>query len=77
MNAFNMVERDNATYSWPRMNTGLRKSIPTLVSDCPSDLLIAMAKLSLTGSCFLVNINGQSSFNVHKEILVVEDTIIS
>jgi len=32
-------------------NTGVCKSIPTVLKDCPCDLLIVIANASLTGNC--------------------------
>ena len=49
------VDLDRATYSWPWVNTGVSKLIPTQLIPWPWLLLIVMAKQGLTGNWYLLN----------------------
>jgi hypothetical protein len=52
------VTRETATYSCPWVKTALLRSNPTCFTDCPWDLLIDIAKETLTGNCRLQNSKG-------------------
>lgn len=55
------VMYDSATYNWPWENIGTRRSSLTFFNNWSCDLLIVMAKHSLTRNYHCVRINGSSS----------------
>ena len=55
------VHLENATYSCPCENTDVLRLIPTCSTDCPWDLLMVMAKASLTGNWSLLSGTGSVS----------------
>jgi hypothetical protein len=52
------VQRERATYSCPCAKTGLGRWRPTVVSDCPCDLLIVIANVLRKGNCRRCRVNG-------------------
>jgi hypothetical protein len=51
---------DNATYNWSWVNTGCRRSTPTMSNVWPCDLLIVIAKERETGNWRRRSLNGMS-----------------
>ena len=51
---------DNATYNWPCVNTGLRKSNPIYGMVCPWALFIDMTKAKRIGNWRRINWKGKS-----------------
>ena len=51
---------EQATYSWPCEKQGCLKSTPTTLRVWPWDLLIVIAKHTLTGNCRRLNWKGKS-----------------
>ena len=63
------VHLESATYSWPWLNTGVRKSMPTYFTDCPWDLFMVRAYANRIGNWRLVIWNGNSEEDGVKDIL--------
>ena len=63
------VHLDIATYNWPWVKTGVLRSTPTYLTDCPWDLLIVIAKANLTGNCLRWKWNPIASSGGLREIL--------
>ena len=54
------VTLDSAIYSCPWLKTGICKSTPTKLKDCPCNLFMVIIKYSQIGNCLLLIINGSS-----------------
>ena len=54
------VTLNSATYNCPCIKTGICKSTPTKLKDCPYDLFTVIAKHSQIGNCLLLTINSSS-----------------
>jgi hypothetical protein len=59
-NLLTSVALDKATYNCQWVKDEVRKSIPTMSSDCPCALFTVIAKHNLTGNCFQVKMKGNS-----------------
>ena len=57
------VTREIATYNCPCVNTAFLRSNPTWSTDCPCDLLMVIAKQTLTGNCRRQNSKGTWVFD--------------